>query len=64
MRYRKDCIWYDETRSADWHLCYCCGGERYCAQLDECPRNCRNYISKKVEDKELRELFSKKVATG
>lgn len=57
MGYKRSCIWYDETKNLDWHLCLCLTGDEYCAHIKECPKNCGNYINKNTRDKELRRLI-------
>ena len=55
MGFRRNCVWYDETKNLDWNLCLFLTGDRYCAHIKECPKNCRNYINKNLKDAELRQ---------
>ena len=64
MGYKRSCIWYDETKNSDWHLCLCSTGDDYCAHLKECPKNCGRYINKNIRDKELRQLICRNYGTG
>lgn len=64
MGYKRSCIWYDETKNLDWHLCLFLTGDEYCADISECPKNCRNYINKNMRDKELREKIRQTLAAA
>lgn len=57
MGYKRNCIWYDETKNLDWHLCLCLTGDEYCAHIKECPKNCGKYINRNTRDRELRRLI-------
>lgn len=60
MGYKRNCVWYDETRNEDYHLCYCLRFDN--PFIEECPMNCGNYIPKSIKDEELRKkLFGKKM---
>lgn len=64
MGYKKSCIWYDETKNLDWHLCLCLTGDEYCAHLKDCPKNCGNYINRNLRDADLRRELSRKFGTA
>ena len=56
MSFKRNCVWYDETKREGYHLCYHIVDEYDNPFIDECPRNCGNYIHK---DTKLREIVSK-----
>ena len=61
MGYKKSCVWYDETKNADCHLCYRLLHKDSRIFIGECPKNCGNYINRNSRDEELRRLIFEKI---
>ena len=54
MGFKSNCIWYDETERRECHLCFHrIDREDGNILIDECPKNCGNYIHRYTKDKEL-----------
>ena len=54
MSFKSNCIWYDETERRECHLCFHrIDREDGNILIEECPKNCGNYIHRYTKDKEL-----------
>ena len=60
MGFRKNCVWFDETKNKELQLC-CYTSGTYCRYISECPKNCRNYINKFMRDEDLRKAILGKI---
>ena len=62
MDFKRNCVWYDETKREGYHLCYHIVDEYDNPFIDECPKNCGNYICGDIKDEELREILQESAA--
>lgn len=64
MGCKKSCIWYDETKTTGYGLCYNLIYSDTSVFIDSCPKNCKSYISRHIRDKELRQILEKRYGAG
>lgn len=60
MSYRKNCVWYDEVENSCWRFCHCYTGDKYGICLEECPKDCGNYVDRGISDENLRRIIRRK----